>query len=45
RENKAKVKVLTSSERWYGVTYREDKPVVKKAIEEMIKQGIYPDKL
>lgn len=45
RENKAKVKVLTSSERWYGVTYREDKPVVKKAIEEMIKQGVYPEKL
>ena len=45
RENKAKVKVLSSRERWYGVTYREDKPVVKKAIEEMIKQGIYPEKL
>lgn len=45
RGNKAKVKVLPSGERWYGVTYREDKPVVKRAIEDMIKQGIYSEKL
>ncbi|MFY9592703.1 MAG: sugar phosphate nucleotidyltransferase [Caldicoprobacterales bacterium] len=44
-DDKAKVKVLTSNERWYGVTYKEDKPIVKKAIGELIKQGIYPDKL
>lgn len=44
-EKKAKVKVLPSNERWYGVTYREDKPVVKQAISTLIQQGIYPEKL
>lgn len=44
-KGKAAVKVLPSGERWYGVTYKEDKPVVKRAIEEMVKQGLYPEKL
>ena len=42
---KASVKVLRSPDKWYGVTYREDKPVVVEAIRKMRKQGIYPDKL
>lgn len=42
---KARVKVLPSHERWYGVTYREDRLMVQKAIEDMINQGIYPNKL
>jgi len=45
KENKASVKVLPSRERWYGVTYREDKPVVKQAVNRMVRQGIYPEKL
>ena len=44
-ENKAKVKVLTSNEKWYGITYKEDKPIVKAAIMEMLNKGIYPNKL
>jgi UTP-glucose-1-phosphate uridylyltransferase len=44
-ENKAKVKVLPSTERWYGVTYQEDKPIVKQAIINLINQGIYPENL
>lgn len=44
-ENKAKVKVLPSKERWYGVTYQEDKPLVKNAICGFIEQGVYPEKL
>ena len=40
--NKARVKVLASNERWYGVTYKEDKLFVKEAIAGMIKQGTYP---
>ncbi len=44
-DNKAKVKVLPSQERWYGVTYQEDKPLVKNAISSFIEQGIYPKKL
>jgi UTP-glucose-1-phosphate uridylyltransferase len=44
-ENKANVKVLQSSERWYGVTYQEDKPMVKQALKKMIQQGKYPEDL
>ncbi len=43
--DKAVVKVLPSEERWYGVTYRDDKPVVKKAISDMVKRGVYPSNL
>jgi len=31
--------------KWLGVTYREDKPVVKAAIVEMISRGEYPESL
>ena len=44
-EGKARVKVLRSHDRWYGVTYREDKPTVVAAIEEMTRQGLYPSDL
>ena len=44
-EGKARVKVLRSTDKWYGVTYREDKPVVVNAIAEMTANGLYPDKL
>lgn len=44
-EKKARVKVLRSTDKWYGVTYREDKTVVVNAIAEMTANGLYPDKL
>lgn len=44
-EKKAKVKVLTSKEQWYGVTYKEDKPLVKKAIQKLVDDGVYPENL
>ena len=44
-EGKATVKVLTSADRWYGVTYAADKPVVMNALHEMQEQGLYPDGL
>ena len=44
-EKTARVKVLRSTDKWYGVTYREDKPVVVNAIAEMTANGLYPDKL
>ncbi len=44
-EGKARVKVLRSKDKWYGVTYREDKPVVVAAIAEKTAAGIYPDDL
>ena len=44
-EGKASVKVLTSADRWYGVTYAADKPVVMNALHGMQEQGLYPDGL
>ena len=41
-ENKARVRVLTSSDKWYGVTYKADKPVVMQAIAEKTAAGLYP---
>jgi dTDP-glucose pyrophosphorylase len=45
RAGRADVKVLRSPERWYGVTWREDKPAVVKAIAGMVRDGVYPDRL
>lgn len=39
--NTKKVKVLPAEDKWYGVTYKEDKPQVVAAIEEMIAKGLY----
>ena len=44
-EEKATVKVLHSCDKWYGVTYAEDKALVVAALQEMTKQGLYPDGL
>lgn len=45
KEKKATVKVLKSMDKWYGVTYKEDKPVVVAAIQKMKDEGLYPQKL
>lgn len=45
KEEKATVQVLKSADRWYGVTYREDKPQVMAAIRALKEQGLYPEKL
>ncbi len=44
-EGKARVKVLESHDKWYGVTYKEDKPTVVAAIAEKTAAGLYPDDL
>ena len=44
-EKRATVKVLTSKDRWYGVTYHEDKETVVKAIREKHTNGTYPTPL
>lgn len=41
----ATVEVLKSTDKWYGVTYKEDKPVVVAAVERMKEEGIYPKHL
>ena len=44
-EDKAEVKVLRSADKWYGVTYKEDKETVVNAIASMKARGDYPEKL
>jgi NDP-sugar pyrophosphorylase family protein len=39
------IQVLMSNERWFGVTYREDKPFVVENIKKMIRKGIYPARI
>ena len=40
-ENAATVRVLKSTDKWYGVTYKEDKPVVVEAIKKLKESGLY----
>ena len=44
-EGKAAVKILHSTDKWYGVTYREDKPTVVAAIAQKTQSGLYPENL
>ncbi len=44
-EKKASVKVLSSTDKWFGVTYKEDKPFVMESIQKLKEQGVYPEKL
>lgn len=44
-QNEAKVKVLTSNDSWFGVTYKEDKPIVVAKIQALKDNGTYPDEL
>ena len=45
KEGKTKVKVLKTSAKWFGVTYKEDRPAVQKAIRDLAGAGIYPESL
>lgn len=42
---KASVKVLETNDKWFGVTYAEDKPCVVAAFKELVDKGIYPEKI
>ena len=44
-EGRARVRVLRSRDRWYGVTYQDDKPVVVQAVSDMTAKGLYPENL
>lgn len=44
-EGKASVKVLSTADKWYGVTYKEDKPVVTAAMQRLKDGGTYPERL
>lgn len=45
KEKKATVKLLPTNDKWFGVTYKEDKQTVCDAINELIKNGVYKEKL
>ena len=45
KNNIATVKVLSSKDKWFGVTYKEDKPFVVDSIKKLKEAGVYPDRL
>jgi UTP-glucose-1-phosphate uridylyltransferase len=45
KANTAEVTVLRTSDRWFGVTYKEDKEAVVNSIRDLIDKGVYPDRL
>ena len=45
QEGQARVHALSSGDKWYGVTYKEDKPTVAAASASMTEDGLYPDEL
>ncbi|WP_158797009.1 sugar phosphate nucleotidyltransferase [Pedobacter sp. L105] len=42
---KADFKVVPTDSKWFGVTYKEDKPIVQASIDQLIKDGVYPENL
>ncbi len=45
RQGKARVRILPTQERWFGVTYPADRPVVQAEIAERVRRGVYPSPL
>lgn len=45
KTNTATFKVVPTANQWFGVTYKEDKPFVQASIDQLIKDGTYPEKL
>ncbi|MGV3508833.1 MAG: nucleotidyltransferase family protein [Sphingobacteriaceae bacterium] len=45
KTGQAQFKVIPTSSKWFGVTYKEDKPIVQKSLSDLIEQGVYPNKL
>jgi len=41
----ADFKVVPTASKWFGVTYKEDKPIVQASIDELVKNGVYPENL
>lgn len=41
----ARVKVITTPDRWFGVTYQADKAVAQQRFRELVEQGVYPERL
>lgn len=45
KKGKVSVRLLETQDKWFGVTYKEDKPVVVEAIRNLKKEGLYPENL
>ncbi|WP_029201784.1 nucleotidyltransferase family protein [Oribacterium sp. NK2B42] len=45
QEGKATVRVLKDRDKWFGVTYAEDKEAVQKSLKELVDKGVYPASL
>ena len=45
REDKCSVRVLETQDRWFGVTYKEDKAAVAESFRKLIADGVYPERL
>ena len=45
KAGKASVKVLETKDKWFGVTYKEDAPVVIESFKKLVEAGVYPEKL
>ncbi len=45
KEKKCTVKLLETTDKWFGVTYKEDKPSVVESVNALVKSGAYPEKL
>ena len=45
KAGKARVRVLPTDEKWFGVTYQEDRPLIQNAMRSLIRTGVYPEKL
>jgi NDP-sugar pyrophosphorylase family protein len=45
KEGKASFKVLPTDSKWFGVTYKEDKPIVQASIDALVSTGVYPSNL
>lgn len=45
QSGQARVRVLETQDKWFGVTYKEDKPAVAEAIRRLVETGAYPEKL
>lgn len=45
REKKCSVKVLETKDKWFGITYKEDKELVVNSFQELIADGVYKENL
>lgn len=45
KEGSARVKVLDTKDKWFGVTYQNDKELVRRSLERLVAEGVYPRKL